>query len=166
MHAEKISLKDRKTGNLLDLGNVGSVISVNTEAIDEILAKNSVPVITPVGIDKQGRTYNINADMVASRIAEELHAGKLVFLSDVPGILRNPNDETSIISTIKVDEVEGLIETNTISEGMLPKIQSAMKALQEGTKKVHLIDGRIKHSLLLEIFTDKGVGTQIIHSNP
>ena len=165
LHAERLSMNDRKTGEKLDLGNVGTVISVDTKAIDDLLKKNVVPVITPIGTDRSGRAYNINADMVASRIAEELKARKLVFLSDVPGILRDPENEKSLISTIKINEVEGLIDDRIISGGMLPKIQSAMKALQVGTKKVHLIDGRIKHSLLLEIFTDKGVGTQIIKSN-
>ena len=164
LRAEKISMKDRSTGDIVDLGNVGTVVSVDTSMINKILAKNIVPVITPVGRSSDGRIYNINADMVASRIAEELCAGKLVFLSDVPGILRDANDESSLISTIRVDEVEGLIDAKVISEGMLPKILSAMKALQVGTKQVHLIDGRLKHSLLLEIFTDKGVGTQIIQS--
>ena len=164
IQAEKISMKDNK-GNKLELGNVGTVTSVNTDAIHKILATNTVPVITPVGLGSDGKTYNINADMVASKIAEELQAGKLVFLSDVPGILRNPNDETSLISTIKLNEIEELIEAKIISEGMLPKIKSAMKAIEAGTKKVHLIDGRIKHSLLLEIFTDQGVGTQIIKAS-
>ena len=161
LRAEKITVEDDKTGEPLDLGNVGSVIAVDTKEIDDILATNTVPVITPLGMGDDRSIYNINADMVACRIAQELHAGKLVFLSDVPGILEDSRDEDSLISTVRVDEVEGLIDAQIISEGMVPKIRSAIKAIEAGTKKVHLIDGRIKHSLLLEIFTDKGVGTQI-----
>ena len=162
LRAKKISEEDTTSGSTLDLGNVGTVVSVDTKAINAILETNTVPVITPIGLGDDNSIYNINADMVACRIAEELHAGKLVFLSDVPGILRDPSDETSLISTVKVDEIEHLIDSKVISEGMVPKIRSAMKAIEAGTKKVHLIDGRIKHSLLLEIFTDQGVGTQII----
>ena len=165
LRAEKIFVQDNQSGRDLDLGRVGTVISVDTKEINDILATNTVPVITPVGLGSHRAIYNINADMVASRIAEELHAGKLVFLSDVPGILKDPEDEASLISTVKVDEVEELISSKIISEGMVPKIRSAMKALEAGTKKVHLIDGRIKHSLLLEIFTDRGVGTQIVRSS-
>jgi acetylglutamate kinase len=115
-----------------------------------------------LAIDEEGQTYNINADIAACQIAKALKARKLVFLSDVPGILRDPEDEGSVISTITVDEVEGLIERGIISGGMAPKIKSAEEALRAGTNKVHIIDGRVKHSLMLEIFTDSGVGTQIV----
>ena len=163
LNAEKIQTTDRKTGKLIDLGNVAKVGSVNVDKIQNILDKQVVPVISPVGLDKDGNVYNINADMVACRVAEELRARKLVFLSDVPGILEDANDESSLISTMRVTDVDSYIESNIISEGMVPKIRSAVDALNAGTNKVHLIDGRIKHSLLLEIFTDKGIGTQIIH---
>ncbi len=147
-----------------DIGFVGNVTDVNTKKIFDILDDDVVPVITPLGKGADGKLYNINSDIAACGIAEKLKAGKLVFLSDVPGILKEPKDESSLISTIKVSEVDQLIEQAIISEGMIPKIQSAIKALMAGTNKVHLIDGRLQHSLLLEIFTDKGVGTQIIKS--
>jgi acetylglutamate kinase len=112
-----------------------------------------------------GQTYNINADMAACEVAAQLKADKLVFLSDVPGVLRDPDDESSLISTIRRDQVEPFIAEGILSGGMVPKVRSAAAALDAGTRKVHMIDGRIRHSLLLEIFTDKGVGTQIIAAN-
>ena len=162
--AEKIFTQHHETGKSLDLGSVAKVKSVNVQKIQDILAQNIVPVITPIGMDDQNDIYNINADMVACRVAQELTARKLVFISDVPGILENPLDESSLISTIQVDQVDSFIERKIISKGMLPKIQSAVEALKAGTRKVHFIDGRIEHSLLLEIFTDKGIGTQFIQS--
>ena len=147
-----------------DIGFVGDVQSVDVVKIKEIINRGVVPIITPLGVGKDGKTYNINSDTAASGIAEKLKARKLVFLSDVPGILMDANNETSFISTVKVDQVDDLITEGIISGGMVPKIKSAIKALTAGTNKVHLIDGRLKHSLLLEIFTDKGVGTQIVKS--
>jgi acetylglutamate kinase len=121
-----------------------------------------VPVITPLGTDMDGQVYNINADMAACEIAAQLRARKLVFLSDVPGVLRDPKDESSLISTIRADQVDALIAEKVISGGMIPKIRSAVAALHAGTGKVHMIDGRLQHSLLLEIFTHRGIGTQIV----
>ena len=129
----------------------------------EIIAANQVPVITPVGVDAEGRPLNINADIAACKIAGALKARKLVFLSDVPGLLADADDENSLISTLAQHNVERLIEEGIIAGGMVPKLRSAVEALSAGTSKVHLIDGRVQHSLLLEIFTDYGIGTQIIH---
>lgn len=151
------------TGKKLDIGLVGDIQSVDTSPILKVIEENIVPVITPLASsEKDGTVYNINADIAACKIAEALKAKKLVFLSDVPGILQNALDESSVISTIKVDEVETLIKRNVINEGMVPKVKSAISALLAGTNKVHMIDGRIKHSLLLEIFTDSGIGTEIV----
>jgi acetylglutamate kinase len=162
LRAEKLTERDPTTGEAVDLGLVGQVVNVDTEQIRWVLGRRQVPVITPVGRDMNGCVYNINADMAACRIAEQLQAHKLVFLSDVPGILRDPKDEGSVISTIRRQDVEDHVRTGIISGGMVPKVRSAVAALQAGTRKVHMIDGRVQHSLLLEIFTDRGIGTQII----
>ncbi len=164
IRSQKMLTTNLQTNQPEDIGFVGNVKDVLIDKILNIINDDVVPVITPVGKGVDGELYNINSDIAACGIAEKLKARKLVFLSDVPGILRDPADEASLISSIKVDEVDHLIEQTIISEGMIPKIQSAIKALMAGTNKVHLIDGRLQHSLLLEIFTDKGVGTQIIKS--
>jgi acetylglutamate kinase len=163
LRAERITTTDAETGEELDLGNVGRVINVDAEQIRWVLNRGEVPIITPLAEDMDHRIYNINADMAACRIAAEIKARKLVFLSDVPGILRDPQDESSLISTVCRDEVEGLIESGVVSGGMVPKVRSAVEALAEVTGKIHLIDGRVDHALLLEMFTDLGVGTQITH---
>ena len=162
LRAEKTWSVDPATGEKCDVGFVGDITSVDTRKIIELLYIDLIPVIAPLGVDEAGQIYNINADIAACKIAEALKARKLVFLSDVPGILRDAKDEKSLISTIRVNEVEQLITDKVISGGMLPKIQSSIRALQAGTNKVHMIDGRLPHSLLLEIFTDKGIGTEII----
>ena len=163
LKAEKATTKCRDTGKELDLGYVGEVVHVDTAPIEEALRNNILPIIPPLAIDENGQPYNINADIAACQIAKALKARKLVFLSDVPGILSNPDDENSVISTITVNEVDNLIDQGVISGGMAPKIKSAEEALRAGTNKVHIIDGRVRHSLMLEIFTDSGVGTEIIN---
>ena len=162
LKASRVTTKCQHTGKELDLGYVGEIVDVEPEPIIENLKNDILPVIPPLAIGEDGHTYNINADIAACHIAKALKARKLVFLSDVPGILRNPDDEDTVISTITVDEVDSLIEHGVISGGMAPKIKSAEEALRSGTNKVHIIDGRIKHSLMLEIFTDQGVGTEIV----
>jgi len=151
-----------ETGQALDIGLVGEVVAVDTAPILAALAEGTVPVVPPLGVGADGRVYNINADVAACQIAEALRARKLVFLSDVPGILRDPRDESTLISHIGLGEVEDLIRTGVIGGGMVPKIRSAEAALRAGTNKVHMIDGRVRHSLLLEIFTDRGIGTEIV----
>ena len=155
--------RDEKTGETLDWGYVGDVREVKTEPIFACLRENAIPVITPIGRGDDGELYNLNADDAAAAAARALRARKLAFLSDVPGLLRDRNDPDSILSTLKVRQVEELIRSGVIDGGMLPKIQSGVDALHAGVRKVHIIDGRIAHSLLLEIFTDKGIGTEIIH---
>ena len=164
LKAAKTTSRDSSTGKELDLGFVGEIVDVDVSPIRRTLDSGALPVIPPLGVDDVGQTYNINADIAACEIAMALGARKLVFLSDVPGILRDPDDEASVIPTITVDEVDSLIERNVISGGMAPKIKSAEAALRSGVNKVHIIDGRIKHSLMLEIFTDTGIGTEIIRS--
>lgn len=162
LRAERLTTQDKVTGEELDIGFVGQVISVDIAPIMDAVKYHFIPVIAPLATDFYGQTFNINADMAACDIAKALKARKLIFLSDVPGILRNPEDETSLISSIRTSEVDGLIRDGILSGGMLPKIRSSVAALEAGTSEVHMIDGRVPHSLLLEIFTDKGVGTEIV----
>ncbi len=161
LKAQKMFTACPKTGNKLDIGFVGDVFHVDTRQIEKAADDNTIPVIPPLACDEKGQVYNINADIAACKIAEALKAKKLVFMSDVPGILENSKDESTVISTVKTDEVEKLIGRGVIKGGMVPKVKSAVHAINAGCGKVHMIDGRIKHSLLLEIFTDKGVGTEI-----
>ncbi|MFA4943832.1 MAG: acetylglutamate kinase [Lentisphaeria bacterium] len=160
LRAERLQEKDEK-GAAIDLGFVGRVVAVDTEQLQWFTRREEIPVVTPLACDLGGQVYNINADMAACVIAAELKAKKLVFLSDVPGILRDPKDPETLISTIHRSEVDALIANGVVSGGMVPKLRSAVEAIAAGCQKVHLIDGRITHSLLLEIFTDQGIGTQI-----
>ena len=154
----------RDTGELTDLGAVGDVESVDAEPILDALGKGKIPIIAPLATDVAcEEPLNVNADVAACEIAGALKARKLVFLSDVPGILHDTSDEDSLISTVTMDEVDDLIERGIIAGGMAPKIKSAEGALRSGVNKVHIIDGRLRHALMLEIFTDSGVGTQIVH---
>lgn len=159
---EKMSARD-DDGNAVDLGFVGEIKSVKTKLIKKALAEGKIPVISPIALDENDRPYNTNADAAASAVASALKARRLVFMSDVPGLLANPKDPSTLISTLRVHEVPDLKRTGVISAGMIPKVDSAVRALQSGVRRVHFIDGRTPHSLLLEIFTDKGVGTEIIH---
>jgi len=145
-----------------DWGFVGDVTSVDCAPIKELLDQEIVPLITPLAIDDEGQSFNINADAAATAVARELQARKLVFVSDVPGVLRDLNDKSSLISTITLNEVQGLIDDGTIAGGMLPKVAGAASAVASGIRKVHFIDSKMPHSLLLELFTDAGVGTQIV----
>jgi acetylglutamate kinase len=148
----------RQTGNGVDLGLVGEVTDVNTDYINLLLDRGIMPVIAPLGVDHAYEVYNINADTAAAAIAGALRAEKLVYLSDVPGLIRNG----TVVGSIDRTEGEALIGSGVISDGMIPKIRSAFRALERGVGKVHLIDGRITHSLLLEIFTDQGIGTELV----
>ncbi|UDQ96517.1 acetylglutamate kinase [Lentisphaerota bacterium WC36G] len=163
LQAKKMYASCPETGDNVDVGHVGTIAEVDTDPIFEALKNNVIPVIPPLGSDGNGQVYNINADIAACNIAEALNAEKLVFVSDVPGILRDFTDESTLIPTIKVSEVPNLIKDKVIGGGMIPKVNASVHALQTGTKFVHMIDGRIEHSLLLEFFTDSGVGTMIIN---
>jgi acetylglutamate kinase len=159
---EKRTARDEATGELLDWGYVGEIKHVHAAPILECLRNETIPVITPLGRGPDGKLYNLNADDAAAAVARELRARKLAFLSDVPGLLKDRNDESSLLSTLHIREVEELINTKVIDGGMLPKIRSCVEALEAGVRKIHIIDGRLPHSLLLEIFTEQGVGTEII----
>jgi len=153
---------DPESNQELDWGYVGKVVEVDVAPISAFLKANIIPVITPLGRGEDGKLYNVNADEVANAVARALKARKLVFLSDVPGLLKNQNDATSLITSLQIDEVEDLIQRGIISGGMLPKITGAVEALKADVNKVHIIDSSLPHSLLLELFTDKGVGTEMI----
>lgn len=158
----KRTAKDPATGETLDWGYVGEIKHVHAAPILECLRTETIPVITPLGKGPDGKLYNLNADDAAAAVARELRARKLAFLSDVPGLLKDRTDESTLLSTLHIKEVEELINTKVIDGGMLPKIRSCMEALEAGVRKIHIIDGRLPHSLLLEIFTEQGVGTEII----
>ncbi|MDD2403279.1 MAG: acetylglutamate kinase [Victivallaceae bacterium] len=162
LKAEKLYSKDKETGEKIDIGFVGDVVEVDRVRLQEAINNGIMPIITPLAKGDDGNIYNINADIAACRIAESLRSRKLVFLSDVPGIMSDPADESTVISSISTDEIDGMIKNKIISGGMIPKVMSSIRALEAGTNKVHMIDGRIKHSLLLEIFTNHGIGTQIV----
>jgi|UniRef100_UPI00404A2C86 acetylglutamate kinase len=155
-------LKD-DDGKAIDLGYVGEVTEVKVKLIKKEIGEGFIPVISPVAEGYDGKPYNVNADTVASRVASALRARRLVFMSDVPGLLADPKDPTSLISTLKISQVDDLKKRGVIDKGMRPKVHSAIRALQEGVQRVHFVDGRLPHSLLLEIFTDKGIGTEIVH---
>ena len=140
---------------------MGEVVEVNTTYLNLLLNNNIMPVIAPIGVNDKWQAHNVNADVAAASIAAALRAEKLVFLSDVEGVVANGG----LIHSMHQEEANHLIETRIINNGMIPKIRSAFGALKAGVNKVHLIDGRVKHSLLLEIFTDEGVGTELVHSS-
>ena len=165
IHGEDIirvdKMVDTESSPPLDWGYVGTVDHVDVEPIQAYLRSDIVPVITPLGKGPDGKLYNINADDAATAIACALNARKLVFLTDVPGLLRDPEDHGSLISSLHLSEVAELIERGVISGGMLPKIRGMVEAVESGIKKVHIIDSSMPHSLLLELFTTEGVGTEI-----
>ena len=146
---------------IVDLGLVGEVDCINTDLLEMFIDNDYIPVISPVGIDEDGNSLNLNADTAAGEVASAIDAEKLIILTDVPGVLRDPNDPDSLIQKIRISEVPKLIEDGIISGGMIPKIETCVKAIENGVKSCHIIDGRKKHSLLLEIFTTDGIGTMI-----
>jgi acetylglutamate kinase len=149
-------------GQEMDLGYVGEVIEVNTAPLQECIAHGVTPVISPTALGPDGKVYNCNADVAASRAAIALGARRLVFMSDVPGLLENPNNPDSVIPHLRLSAVATLKKAGVIDKGMIPKVDSAVTAIQAGVEKVSFVDGRVPHSLLLEIFTDEGVGTEVV----
>lgn len=150
-----------ENGERLDPGFVGNVVAVNTGPLIECIANHITPVISPTALGTDGKVYNCNADVAAAMVACSLKASRLVYMSDVAGLLKDPSDPATLISKLGIREVPALKESGTISAGMIPKVDSAMKAIQAGIDKVSFVDGRLPHSVLLEIFTDKGVGTEM-----
>jgi acetylglutamate kinase len=149
-------------GEDLDIGFVGEVTQVNTEPLRECIRRSITPVISPTALGEDGRVYNCNADVAAAQAAIALKAKRLVFMSDVPGLLRNPKNPDTVIPHLKTGEVDGLKQNGVVDQGMIPKVDSAVAAIQSGVEKVSFVDGRVQHSVLLEIFTDEGIGTEIV----
>ncbi len=150
-------------GGKLDIGYVGEVTGAGTfEILTQCLAKGITPVISPTARGEDGHIYNCNADVAAAHAAIALKAKRLVFMSDVPGLMRDPKDESTLIPQLRVSEVDGLKKSGVIDKGMIPKVDSAVAAIVAGVEKVSFIDGRMRHSMLLEMFTDKGVGTEVV----
>ncbi|MFZ4653138.1 MAG: acetylglutamate kinase [Methylococcaceae bacterium] len=165
VRAEKISVTQRSPDSdepeVLDLGHVGRVRSIDPSIVNTLVASDFIPVIAPIGVGEDGFSYNINADLVAGKMAEVLHAEKLLLLTNTQGIL---NKEGTLLTGLSLAEVDELIEDGTISGGMIPKVDCATDALRGGVKSVHIIDGRIEHAVILELLTDRGIGTLLMPS--
>lgn len=145
-----------------DIGFVGDVDHVDPAPLIDLVSQGMIPVVAPIGCGPDEQSYNVNADTAAGEIAAALHAEKLVFLTDVIGILRDPKDEATLLSTVHVKDVAKLVGEGVVSGGMIPKIEACVKAVKSGVRKTHIVDGRIPHSMLLEIFTREGIGTEIV----
>ena len=158
IRAKKLMIPDRATGDLIDVGQVGDITQIDPSLIGHLESGGFIPVIAPIGVGKDGETYNINADVVAGKIAEVLKAEKLILLTNTPGVLDKAGN---LLTGITPKEIDAMVEDGTLSGGMLPKIASALDAARSGVQSVHVIDGRVEHALLLEILTDHGVGTMI-----
>ena len=161
--AKKMKYVRKKSGDqppeIIDMGMVGEIVSVDTKILTALIEKEFIPVIAPVGGGKEGETYNINADLVAGHIASALEARKLILLTDTEGVL---DAEGHLVSTLTTEEAQKLIADGTIKGGMIPKVTCCLEAVSRGVKKAHIIDGRMEHAILLEIFTRGGVGTEIV----
>lgn len=161
LFGEKMMLPNRE-GPPIDLGFVGQVTRVDRTTVENLCYAGQVPVIPSMCIDEQGQKYNVNADTAATAVAQALGAEKLVFMSDVNGVRRDKNDPDSLIYSLTASEAKRLIETGAIESGMIPKVEACLDTIERGVRKVHIIDGRLRHSLLLEIYTTQGVGTEIV----
>lgn len=159
--ADKAPPRPDATGAKIDLGFVGDITSIDVTQVQKLVDAEIVPIISPLGRGRDGQVYNINADIAAAKIAQALKAHKIIYLSDVNGVRRDPKDETSLISTLTPAQIQQLKEDGVIASGMIPKVDSALEALAGGVAKVHFLDGKKAHSLLLELFTDAGIGTEI-----
>jgi acetylglutamate kinase len=159
---EKLLFVEKRTATK-DLGFVGTITSVDNDILNKHLHRGHITVVSPMGISSDGQPHNINADEVASAIASSMQAEKLVLLTNVQGVMRSEDDPESLISTLTVNEIDNLIKLNVIQRGMIPKVKACTEGLKSGVTKTHIIDARIQHALLLEIFTNRGIGTQILH---
>ena len=153
---------EKKYADGEDIGYVGEITEVNAQILYDLLEKDFLPIICPIGLDKDYQTYNINADDAACAIARAMQAEKLAFLTDIEGVYKDPKDPSTLISELAVSEAEKLMEEGYIGGGMLPKLHNCIDAIENGVSRVHILDGRIPHCLLLEIFTNKGIGTAIL----
>nr|WP_308221588.1 acetylglutamate kinase [Fuchsiella alkaliacetigena] len=145
----------------VDLGYVGQVKQINPKILDKLIEDDFLPVVAPIGVGENGESYNINADLVAGEIAAALGADKLILLTNVEGILADEEDRDSLISTLSIENAKSMVENGKIAGGMIPKAKSCINALEKGVRRTHILDGRVSHALLLEIFTDKGIGTMV-----
>jgi acetylglutamate kinase len=145
-----------------DIGFVGEITKINTEVIEKLVTSDIIPVISPVGVGQDGYAYNVNADTAAAAIARDLRALKFMLLTDVDGIYRNIEDKTSLVDHLSAKEAEEWIQSGVVKGGMIPKVRACLRAIDRGVKKAHIINGTVPHALLLEIFTDKGIGTEIV----
>ena len=145
----------------VDIGYVGKAKQINIQIVNDLICQGYVPVIAPIGVGEDGESYNINADYVAADIAGELHAEKLLLLTDTEGVYKNFADKKSFISTLKADDARAFIKDGTISGGMIPKVEACLRAIERGTNKAYIIDGRLEHSIILELFTAAGLGTEV-----
>ena len=161
--ARKLERQAVVDGETIDIGFVGEAEGVHAATVGEAVHSEIVPVISPIGSTREGLVLNINADIAAASLAAELKASKLIYVTDVAGIMRDPAQPDSLISSVTIAQIEELIERKVIAGGMIPKVRSATEALKNGVGKIHMIGGHIQHCLLLEIFTDAGIGTEIIH---
>ena len=159
--ASLLTVKKKLAGGK-DIGYVGEITDVNREILDSLMENDFIPVIAPIGVDENGDTYNINADDAACGIATCLNAEKLVFLTDIEGIMKDPTDKSTLISEIDLEAARNLIDGGVVGGGMLPKLNNCIDAIENGVSRVHILDGRVNHSLLVEFFTQKGIGTAII----
>ncbi len=161
--AKKKLIRKKKNGRevVIDLGYVGETEYVNPDILKILIDNGYIPVVSPVATDLEGNTYNLNADIVAGNIAAAVKAKKLIMLTDVPGILRNVEDRSSLISKIKADELEVMLNEGKIVGGMIPKVEAVLKALRGGVERAHIIDGSREHAILLELFTREGIGTMV-----
>lgn len=148
-------------GQPLDIGCVGRIVKINTKVLEMLAGDEYIPVVAPIGIGPDGESYNINADTVAGEIAVALHAEKLIFLTDVDGIRRDAADPDSLIPVVTVDDIHQLIEQGVITGGMIPKVQGCVRAVERGVQRTHIVDGTVPHPIILEIFTDSGIGTMV-----
>lgn len=159
----KLLSVNKKYADGQDIGFVGDIKNVNASVLYDLLEKDFLPIICPIGLDDEYNTYNINADDAACAIARQMRAEKLAFLTDIEGVYKDPNDSSTLISELKVSEARKLMDSGYIGGGMLPKLHNCIEAIEHGVSRVHILDGRIPHCLLLEIFTNKGIGTAIIN---
>lgn len=153
---------EKKYSDGKDIGFVGEITDVNPKVLFDLLEKDFLPIVCPIGMDKDFKTYNINADDAACAIAKAVNAEKLAFLTDIEGVYKDPSDPSTLISELTIDEAHQLIEDGFIGGGMLPKLNNCIDAIDNGVSRVHIMDGRIPHCLLLEIFTNRGIGTAIL----
>lgn len=165
LYGHRTQLTDDR-GQPVDLGHVGEVTRVDRSLIEKLSQAGLIPVIPSMCWDENGRKLNVNADTAAMAVAQSLSAEKLVFLSDVPGVLRNKDDPASLVHTLSGSEARRLIREGVVGGGMIPKVEACLETLERGVKKIHIVDGRVRHSLLLEIYTTSGVGTEIVQAVP